>query len=814
MSVATAPKAEKAAAPLPRQPQKPPGIVGRLMQLLTPQWYIVALSLLFGMASVALSLAGPKLLGRATDLIVSGVIGREVGRRAPGVTQDVALQYLAEKDENNLALIVKKLNVIPGRGIDFAAIEHVLLIALAIYMANVLCLFIQGRLIVVVVQRLVFDLRERLEDKLSRLPLSAFDTISKGEVLSRMTNDIDNIQRTLQQTVSSVLTQIFTVIGLLAVMYLIAPLLMAVVLVSVPLTLVLSYGIGKRARLRFGQQWAATGALNGYVEEMYTGHALVKGFGTREVVERDFDGHNAKMLHAAGKAQFLASSIEPGTRLITNLNYVAVAVVGALRIGSGMISVGDVQAFIQYSGQFGQSLAEVTNVAGVLQSGYVSAQRVFEILDVEEESPDPDEPLRLATVEGRVEFSRVSFSYSPDQPLIQDLNLVVEPGQTVAVVGESGAGKSTLGNLLLRFYELDMGRIMLDGVNIARMTRDDLRREIGLVSQDSWIFEGTIAENIAYGRPDASREEIEAAARAACVDRFVDTLPEGYDTILMPDSAGISTGQQQLVTVARVFLAEPRILLLDEATSSVDTRTELDIRQALAQLSEGRTSFVIAHRLSTIREADLILVMQNGNIVERGTHDELIAAHGHYARLYALGVPPQEPDDDASTADETREQPEPLVGRAVEAPAQPDLPPVPDTPRIPDGPAAAVGRHLAGNGLASGTFYPPASDPEPIPVVEPDYPPAKMHEAITGLRGSITHHLSIEAYQRHVDKGDRTCAWCGRRTPCMSRLDAAAVIEAAGEDPHQYDPRPDGLKRDFPTVAIRRLPPPDFRTDD
>ncbi|MDT5041153.1 MAG: ATP-binding cassette, subfamily multidrug efflux pump [Actinoplanes sp.] len=762
-------------ATAPVDTEKGPSAASRMLDLVRPHWMLVAFALFFGVISVILNLLGPKLLGHATDLIIAGVIGRQL---PDSLTQAVVLQHLRETDQGNLARVVENLNVIPGKGIDFHAIDQTILLTLLIYLANVVCLMVQGRLTVVVVQRVVFALRERLQEKLARLPLSAFDALPKGEVLSRMTNAVDNIQKTLQQTINTVITSFLSAIGLLVIMFLISPLLMAIVATSVPLTALVAAKIGRRAQTRFAEQWAASGRLNGYVEEIYTGHSLVKGFGRRDLAESTFDERNEAMHAAASRAQFLSGTIEPATWFITNLNYVAVAVVGAVRIASGSISVGDVQAFVQYSGQFGMALTGVANVSGLLQSGLTSVGRVFELLDTEEQEPDPARPIHPRRVDGRVEFENVDFAYTPDQPLIENLSLTIEPGQTLAIVGQSGSGKSTLGNLLMRFYDIDDGRILLDGIDTAQMTRNDLRKQIGLVAQQTWILEGTIAENIAYGRPDASRVEIVEAARAACVDRFVRALPDGYDTVLDSDSSTISAGELQLLTVARVFLANPKILILDEATSSVDTRTEFLVRQAMQRLSAGRTSLVIAHRLSTIRDADMIIMMDSGRIIERGTHDELLSLGGHYAKLYALGTPPPDLTMDILT------------------------PHLENRPASEDGAVEDINREIS---TRAPIFYPPARGPvEKPPVRQTEHAP--IQEVIAGLYGSITHHLAIEAYQRHQDFGTGTCSWCGRKAPCISKVHASAVIEASGESPGQYDApyTSDPLKS--PTLEMRLLP--------
>ncbi|MFE4642086.1 ABC transporter ATP-binding protein [Streptomyces sp. NPDC056730] len=607
-------------------PTEPRGPGRRLLGLLRPHRPRIAVALLVGIGGITLNAFGPLLLGRATDLIVAGLLGAPgdpaPGDPAPGATTG---------------------------GVDFGAVGRLLLLLLVLYVAASLFMLAQGRLVASVVQRVVFDLRERAEEKLGRLPLRYFDRNPAGEVLSRTTNDVDNLQQTLQQTLAELITSVFSLLTMLVLMLVISPSLALIMLASVPVSGVLAAWISKRAQPRFAEQWAATGSMNAQVEEVYTGHSLIKGFGRREQAERRFDAHNDALFRAGAKAQFASGTIEPAMMFIANLGYVVVAVVGAWKVVSGALTLGDVQAFILYSRQFSQPIVQVASVAGRLQSGIASAARVFTLLDAEEQGPDPAHPARPERVTGRVEFDRVSFRYSPETPLIEDLSLTVAPGSTVAIVGPTGAGKTTLGNLLMRFYEVDEGRILLDGTDIATMTRDDLRARFGLVLQDTWLFGGTIAENIAYGHAGATREEIVAAARATCADRFIRTLPDGYDTVLDDESAGVSAGEKQLITVARAFLARPAVLVLDEATSSVDTRTEVLIQRAMNTLRAGRTSFVIAHRLSTIRDADVIVVMESGRIVERGTHDELIREQGAYARLHAArshGSPRPAADDE------------------------------------------------------------------------------------------------------------------------------------------------------------------------
>jgi len=608
------------------------GSLGRLVARLREERRLVTAAVMLGIVSVALSVIGPKILGHATDLIFTGLIGE---RLPAGVTKAQAVAQLRATGQARIADMVSAMDVVPGRGVDFGAVGYVLLAVLVLYVAASVLSWVQGRVATVIVQHTVYEMRAEVEAKFSRMPLSYFDSKPRGELLSRVTNDIDNVAQSMQQTLSQLLTSLLTVIGVIAMMVYVSPVLSLVALVTVPVSMFITLTIAKRSKPQFVGQWSTTGKLNGHVEEAYTGHELVKVFGRSDESVAAFRELNEELYTSSFKAQFISGLIQPAMMFVANLNYVAIAVIGGLRVASGSISLGDVQAFIQYSRQFTQPLTQVASMANLLQSGVASAERVFEIFDAPEQSADAIPAVTPAQVSGRVAFEDVSFSYDPSRPLIEHLDLVAEPGQTIAIVGPTGAGKTTLANLLLRFYDVDAGRITLDGVDVRDMRREDLRAQFGMVLQDTWLFGGSILENIAYGAEDASPARISAAAEAAYVDHFVRTLPEGYDTLIDDDGASVSAGQRQLLTIARAFLADPAILILDEATSSVDTRTEALVQRAMAALRTGRTSFVIAHRLSTIRDADRIVVMVEGAIVEHGTHAQLLADEGAYYRLYA-----------------------------------------------------------------------------------------------------------------------------------------------------------------------------------
>ncbi|MFD6155717.1 ABC transporter ATP-binding protein [Nocardia sp. NPDC060256] len=606
----------------------------RLLHRLAPEKKLVWLVMLLAITSVVLNTLGPYMLGKATNLVFDGFVGKHQLRFPPGTTKDQAVDYLRASGNNTFADMVSAMDVTPGVGIDFTAVGHVLLLVLALYIGASVFGWLQAFLLNLVINRTVKRLRGEIEDKIHRLPLRYFDSQPRGDVLSRVTNDVDNVSQSLQQTMSQLIVSVFTVLGILVMMFWISPLLALIALLTVPAAIVVTALIAKRSKPHFVDQWKHTGLVNAQVEEAYTGHEIVTAFGRNQEVGAEFDKRNEELYQSSFKAQFISGLIMPAIMFLGNVNFVLVALVGGLRVATGQLSLGEVQAFIQYSRQFSQPLTQIGAMANLLQSGVASAERIFEILDAEEQSPDPIAADTRPVDRGEVEFEGISFRYEEEKPVIERLSLIAEPGHVVAIVGPTGAGKTTLVNLLMRFYELDSGAITIDGVDITRISRDNLRSRIGMVLQDTWLFKGTIRENIAYGNPNAGEEDILAAARAAYVDRFVHALPDGYDTVIDEEGSGVSAGEKQLITIARAFLAKPSILILDEATSSVDTRTELLVQHATAALRRDRTSFVIAHRLSTIRDADLIVVMEAGRIVEHGTHERLLEERGAYYRLY------------------------------------------------------------------------------------------------------------------------------------------------------------------------------------
>jgi len=618
-------------------PQKPMAFgpsIKRILGLMAPDTLRVTWVVFLAAVSVGLSVVAPKILGHATDIIFNGVVGQMLNRFPPGTTKADAVAALRASGQGQLADMLSGMNVVPGQGLDLNALGAVLLIVLGLYVVAFFFNWAQGYITTGIVQRAMYRLRERIEGKLDRLPMSHFQQESRGDVLSRVTNDIDNFSQTLNQTLTQLLIAALTVGGVLGMMFSISPLLAGISLLTVPIIAAITVAIAKRSRVQFMVQWKSTGDLNGHVEEMFTGHEIVKAFGQQQAAIDKFKVTNDELYASSAKAQFISGIIMPSMNFISNLNYVVVAVLGGIQVASGVLTIGSVQAFIQYSRQFSQPMAQIGSMINLLQSGVASAERVFDLIDAKEQSPDHVPPAKLEGVLGRVAFDHVNFSYKPEEPLIRDLSLVAEPGETVAIVGPTGAGKTTLVNLLMRFYEIDSGKITIDGVNTAELTRDDLRSQFGMVLQDAWLFGGTIRDNLAYGKLGATEEEIIAAAEATHVDHFVRSLPDGYDTVLTDDGGGLSQGQRQLMTIARAWIANPGILILDEATSSVDTRTEVMIRQAMNRLRQNRTSFVIAHRLSTIRDADLILVMDQGQIIEQGTHEELLVQRAFYYDLY------------------------------------------------------------------------------------------------------------------------------------------------------------------------------------
>ncbi len=626
----------------------------RMIGLLGPSKWAFAFVSLLGSIGVVLAVIAPKVLGEATNVIFKGVLSTALAPSFPvGTPQADVVAGLKAAGQTDVANMVSAMHDFQvGAGVDFEALRVIVVAVLAIYVASAILTWIQGYVINVIMVRTMWRLRESVEAKINRLPLAYFDRVQRGELISRVTNDIDNITQTMQQSLSTAVTNVLTVVGVLVMMFSISWQLAIVALVALPLMAVVFGVIGPKSQKAFNTQWRKVGRLNARVEESFSGHALVRVFGREQASREKFQEENEELYQAAFKAQFLSGLMMPAMMFIGSLSYVGIAVLGGLMVASGQLRLGDVQAFIQYSQQFTQPLSELGGMAAVVQSGTASAERVFELLDEEEQDPDAeDAPAIEAGGHGVIEFEHVAFSYSPDKPLIRDLSFRVEPGQTVAIVGPTGAGKTTLVNLLMRFYELDGGRILLDGQVIAGLTRDDVRSRTGMVLQDPWLFAGSIRDNIRYGNESATDDEIVAAAVATRVDRFVHSLPDGYDTVLDEDAANVSAGEKQLITIARAFVAEPSVLILDEATSSVDTRTELLLQHAMAALREGRTSFVIAHRLSTIRDADIILVMEEGDIVEQGSHEQLIAAEGAYWRLYRSQFEKAAIEDDQNTED-------------------------------------------------------------------------------------------------------------------------------------------------------------------
>ncbi len=613
----------------------------RLLGELRPEAPRIAFVILTAVISVALSVAGPKIMGNAMDQVFSGFLGKQLGVQFPQAVGLNHAQLLAAATKLGNQTFIDMLNAYPnllaGVGVDFGAVGSILGAVAVIYIVSALFSWTQAYIMAGVTQRTVYRMRQRVSEKLGRLPLAYYDRESRGDILSRVTNDIDNISQTLQQSLTQLITSVLTVVGMLIMMFTISWILAVISLLVVPVSVALTMIIAKRSQVQFAAQWDRTGVLNGHVEEMHTGHAIVKLFGRQHEAVEVFDQHNRALYDSSWKAQFISGLIQPTMQFVSNLNYVSIAVIGGIRVANGQMTLGDVTAFIQYSRQFTFPIVQAASIANVLQSAVASAERVFELVDEKEEIPDPAQPALLKEpADGRVTFEGVGFRYLPDRPLIEDLDLAVEPGQTVAIVGPTGAGKTTLVNLLMRFYDVDRGRITVDGLDTRTITRDNLRKTFGMVLQDTWLFKGTVRENVVYGADgEVPEERFREAVEAAHVDHFVKTLPDGYETVLDDDATNTSAGEKQLLTIARAFLADPPILILDEATSSVDTRTEVLIQRAMARLMEGRTSFVIAHRLSTIRDADIILVMRDGRIVEKGTHDELLAARGFYHELYA-----------------------------------------------------------------------------------------------------------------------------------------------------------------------------------
>ena len=582
------------------------GTIKRLMHYLKPREFQIIMVFLMAALSTVFAILSPKIMGKALTKLFDGIIAK------------------------HMALKINK----PVPAIDYAYITRILIILILLYAASALFSYVQQYIMAGVAQNIVLQIRKDINDKLSRLPLKFFDSHTHGEILSRVTNDVDNIASTLQQSLTQLITSIVTIVGVIIMMLTISPLMTLIAFVTLPLCAIVTKQIASRSQKYFAEQQKDLGELNGHVEEMYTGHKIIKAFGHEDESIDKFNEINERLYKGSWKAQFISGIIMPLLNFINNIGYVLVCVVGGIMVTKRKIEIGDIQAFIQYSKQFTQPIVQTANIINILQSTVASAERVFELLDETEEIPDRPDVKELKSVEGNVKFEDVKFGYNEDSILINDMNIDVKKGQSIAIVGPTGAGKTTIVNLLMRFYEINDGRITVDGVDIRDISRRNLRSIFGMVLQDTWLFNGTIRDNIAYGRENASEEEIIQAAKAAHADHFIRTLPEGYDTVLNEEASNISQGQKQLLTIARAILADPSILILDEATSSVDTRTEIHIQKAMDALAKGRTSFIIAHRLSTIRDADLILVMNNGDIIEKGTHKELLDKKGFYADLY------------------------------------------------------------------------------------------------------------------------------------------------------------------------------------
>lgn len=618
------------------------GTLLRLLQYLRPRQIQLSIVFIFAILSTVFSILGPKIMGNATTKLFEGIMGKMT--LAKLVPQQDMLSKLAANPKTatpevvgGLAQVkagIAKIMALNGGKIDFDYILRIVLILIGLYLMSALFSYIQQYIMAGVAQKTVYDLRKDVDDKLSRLPLKFFDARTHGEILSRVTNDVDNIANTLQQSLTQLITSIVTIIGVIVMMLTISPLLTVIVILTLPLYVLVTTSIAKHSQKHFAAQQKSLGELNGHVEEMYTGHVIVKAFGHEGESIDTFNEINDRLYVAGWKAQFISGIIMPLMRFVSNLGYVIVSVVGGIFVTNGRITIGDIQAFIQYSRQFTMPIVQTANIANIIQSTVASAERVFELLDEVEELPDRADAKVIAFPKGDVKFEDVDFSYKENEALIKDMNIDVKQGNTIAIVGPTGAGKTTLVNLLMRFYEINSGKITVDGVDIRDIKRGALRNIFGMVLQDTWLFNGTIMENIAYGREGATEEEVINAARAAHAHHFIKTLPEGYNTILNEEASNISQGQKQLLTIARAILADPAILILDEATSSVDSRTEVYIQRAMTELMNGRTSFVIAHRLSTIRDADLILVMNKGSIIEMGNHKGLLAQKGFYADLY------------------------------------------------------------------------------------------------------------------------------------------------------------------------------------